>query len=174
MDKVKAKVFLGIDIGKSGALVIVKDGKIVWKTAMPKIGKKEVDVTRLRQIIWGVRKNYKVVAVFEALAVGKRAVGQSQIFGLGFQAGLIEGIVSGAGIPYHKVHPKTWQKEMWAGVQKVEDITGKTDTKSTSLIAAKRIWPLETFLATKLSRVPHDGVVDASLLAEYGRRKGLI
>ena len=44
----------------------------------------------------------------------------------------------------------------------------KTDTKATSLNAARRIFPGETFLATPRSKKPHDGLVDAALIAYVG------
>jgi hypothetical protein len=46
----------------------------------------------------------------------------------------------------------------------------KIDTKATSLIAAKRLFPEEKFLATSRSKVPHDGIVDAVLIGEYCKR----
>jgi hypothetical protein len=46
----------------------------------------------------------------------------------------------------------------------------KIDTKATSLIAAKRLFPDEKFLATTRSKVPHNGVIDAVLIGEYCRR----
>ena len=46
----------------------------------------------------------------------------------------------------------------------------KVDTKATSLTAAKRLWPGDGFLASPKSKVAHDGIVDAMLIAEAARR----
>ena len=59
------------------------------------------------------------------------------------------------------VVPQTWQKVCWEGVPKQDN------TKATSLLAARRLFPAEKFLATQKSSVPHDGLVDAALLAKY-------
>ncbi len=70
---------------------------------------------------------------------------------------------------------------MWQGVPLIQKIDGKkknkdgtqkmkTDTKAMSLVAAQRIFPNESFLATERSSVPHDGLVDAALICEFGKR----
>jgi hypothetical protein len=65
------------------------------------------------------------------------------------------------------VQPKKWQADIWANVDKIYKTGKKIDTKKTSLMAAKRLFPNESFLATSRSRVPHDGIVDAALIAQY-------
>jgi hypothetical protein len=40
-----------------------------------------------------------------------------------------------------------------------------------ALIAAKRLFPNESFLATEKSKKPHDGMVDSTLICEWGRRR---
>jgi hypothetical protein len=49
----------------------------------------------------------------------------------------------------------------------------KGDTKPAALAKAKQLWPEETFLASARSTKPHEGIVDAYLIAEYGRMKNL-
>jgi len=41
----------------------------------------------------------------------------------------------------------------------------------TAAALAKRLWPEETFLASKRSKIPHSGMVDAALVAEFYRRR---
>ena len=65
--------------------------------------------------------------------------------------------------------PKKWQSTVWLTGDKVTKAS-KLDTKATSLVAAKRIWPNDRFLASSRCKTPHDGIVDAMLIAEAARR----
>jgi len=69
-------------------------------------------------------------------------------------------------IRWTPITPSKWQKVLLPGVQ-----TGQT--KPAALTRARALWPGVDFLATERSRVPHDGLVDASLIAEYGRLSNL-
>jgi len=106
------------------------------------------------------------------------------IFGAGAKAnfqfgrclGLLEGMTIAYSLPFIKVKPKDWQKEMWEGVTPIKTIVKgkkKTDTKATSLVAAQRLFPGDKFLGSERSKVPHDGIVDGLLIAEHCRRKYL-
>jgi hypothetical protein len=66
------------------------------------------------------------------------------------------------------VRPQEWQREFWKQPRGV-----KVDTKISALAAAKRLWPDETWLASQRCSVPNHNLVDAALIAEWGRRKGL-
>lgn len=97
-------------------------------------------------------------------------------FSFGYVCGATEAMLIAHDIPYTKVNPKKWQKEMWEGipVQKKPSSSGKTmvnDTKLMSLMAAKRLFPEVDLRASNRSKIPHDGKVDSLLLAEYCRRK---
>jgi hypothetical protein len=90
--------------------------------------------------------------------------------------GRIEGILIGMGFDFEYVTPGQWQKVIWKDSDKVERTKidkgtkqSKTDTKKTSLNAAKRIFPNYNFVL-KGKRSPHDGMFDAALIAEYYRR----
>ena len=79
--------------------------------------------------------------------------------------GLLIGVVEALRIPYTQVHPRIWQKVAWEGVSR------KGDTKHTSLVAIRRLYPHMKFIATPRSKKPHDGIVDAVLIAYYLRMK---
>ena len=93
---------------------------------------------------------------------------------MGHQSGAVEMMAIALRIPYTKIPAKQWQKEMFTGVEEIT-ITGKTsrDTKAMALVAAKRLFPGRDFTFTERSTKPHDGYVDALLMSEYGKRKGL-
>lgn len=62
------------------------------------------------------------------------------------------------------IPPQTWQREMHKG------ITGNLKPKERSLKAVQHL-SQSLFKGTPKSRVYHDGMVDAYLIAEYARRK---
>lgn len=83
-------------------------------------------------------------------------------------------------LPYEPIHARKWQTKMFAG-EKVEQQNPFADvleeefnenTKDIALRVALRIWPDHNWIATKRSRVPHDGMIDAALIAEYARLTG--
>jgi hypothetical protein len=49
-------------------------------------------------------------------------------------------------------------------------VNGKIDTKSTSILAAKRLFPKFSLAISERASKPQDGVSDALLMAEYCRR----
>lgn len=100
------------------------------------------------------------------------------------------GLMTGLGIPYQLVPPATWQKVMMPGKprrppkqQPYEVGSGgpvpnrekqlaehRRKVKAHAYSVARGLWPDHDFKRTARCRGPHDGCVDAALLAEYGRR----
>lgn len=77
--------------------------------------------------------------------------------------------------PVFHASPKVWQSFVWKPQHIVytPSSTGmcrkKRDTKATSMAAARDLFPGVSFVP-KRSRVPHDGLVDAALIAYYALR----
>jgi hypothetical protein len=90
--------------------------------------------------------------------------GATSVFTTGCGYGFIRGVVYGMGVTPEVVHPKTWQKEFF------KRDTSKT-TKEQALDALKALYPNVDLFATERSKKVHDGIVDAILIAEWGRRK---
>lgn len=67
---------------------------------------------------------------------------------------------------WHRITPQSWQKAMLPKCK-------AGDTKPRALALAKELWPEESFLASPRCKVPHDGLIDAALIAEYSRRMKL-
>lgn len=153
---------IAIDIGLEGA-VCEYSGQISYWT-MPIIGN-QVDYQNLCDRI--SKENAHVV--FEDLK-SLYAVSASSTWSLASQAGAVEMMCVALKLPFTKVAPKDWQKEMFQGIPPIRKSSGKADTKKMALIAAKRLFPNLSFLATEKSRVPHNGIVDAVLIAEWARR----
>jgi len=70
-------------------------------------------------------------------------------------------------IPYDRITPQAWQKVMLPGCK-------PGDTKRRALEVARRLWPTCDWRATPRCTTPHDGLIDAALIAEWARRGGLI
>jgi hypothetical protein len=163
--------YIGIDIGKSGAYYILgEDGSEIDRGKMPMI-KKEVDWHAWNAIIEPYDM-FNGMVVFEKLGV---IFGSSKktAFSMGYQAGAIEMCCIANNLIYTMVPAKKWQAEMFEGQTKIFKSGSKTkiDTKAMALVAAKRLFPKVNLLMTEKSTVPHDGLVDALLMAEYARRK---
>lgn len=164
MIKPDDSIFIGFDVGKSGAIVALdSSGAVLLTQAMPVIGK-EYDLQKIYDLV-NKYSGCKAYAAIENVHAIQGKAGASSNFSFGLGKGILMGVVAGLKIPYILVNPKQWQKEVWEGVTK------QSDTKKTSLIAAKRLFPNQDFLASSRSRKPHDGIVDGLLIAEYCRRK---
>lgn len=169
-------LFIGVDPGKDGYICINFEDKIEFKS-MPKIGK-EFDIRELSKIfdsIYGLSSlSNKVYCVLEDVhAIFGASAGAT--FEFGFGLGLLEGMLVSCEIPYSKIQPKKWQKQMFEGVseQRKPSSTGKTmkvDTKAMAEIAAKRMFPEIDLRASERCKKSHDGKVDALLLCEYAKR----
>jgi len=170
-------VIIGIDPGKTGALVKVEsDGALlIWdmptfqearpgKTAMgkPKAPKTKVDIPALARVIRTAGAQGNTVCYLERQWTwpGEGAV---QSFSHGEQYGLLIGMLTAFGVPYVTPTAQAWQKEF--GVKK----DGKRSTKGASYDKASALFPKEVF-KTERGRIL-DGRCDAVLIAEYGRRK---
>ncbi len=153
----------GIDVGLNGGLAFLnKHGRndgCVPCSPMPVNGN-EVSCREVRDLFLA----FGVTSVFieHSQAIPKAAAGSVFKFGAGF--GMIIGVVAALDLPYTLVKPKAWQKVMHQGIDP------SLDPKRRSLLAAERLFPTQTFLKSERSSKPHDGMIDAALIAEYGRR----
>ncbi len=172
------KGYIGIDIGKKGAIVYQRADLETEAYPMPMI-KDEVDYAFMYDIIQHINNRHMTAhncnphIIFEKLGV---IFGSSKAtaFSMGHQSGAVEMMAIALRIPYTKIPAKQWQKEMFTGVEEIT-ITGKStrDTKAMALVAAKRLFPGQDFTLTERATKAHDGMVDALLMSEYGKRKAL-
>ena len=167
------KTYVGIDIGKNGAIAIIDPEGNIITHEMPLISN-ELDYHELSAIMVDVTTKYQNVhVIFEKLGVIYGS-GKNVAFSMGEQAGSVEMSCICKGIPYTKTRAVVWQKEMFQGISEITKTnSAKRDTKAMALIAIKRIFPTLTLTFGKRAVKPHDGLIDAVLMAEYGRRKNL-
>jgi hypothetical protein len=187
-------MFIGIDPGKTGGIVgVTYQGHIAFKYATPVIGK-EIDWGMFAEILREPDTDDRARIFIEHVhAMHNVAAGTTFTFGGCFEGA--KALCAAFRLPYTLVAPKKWQAVMWSGVpehrkppkkltkkelaakalgEKVRKpkAIGAIDTKVMSLIAATRLFPGDNFLPTtsKANRKAHDGIVDALLISEYGRR----
>lgn len=167
------KLYVGIDIGKNGAIATIDPKGEIITYPMPLIGS-ELDYHELSTLMVKITTDYpEVHVVFEKLGVIFGS-GKNVAFSMGEQIGAVEMSCICKGIPYTKTRAILWQKEMFQGVpEQLKTNSSKRDTKSMALIAIKRIFPDLVLTFGKRAVKPHDGLIDAVLMAEYARRKNL-
>jgi crossover junction endodeoxyribonuclease RuvC len=148
------RVFIGIDPGQSGAMAVIGDG---FDTAIPfsesAYLKTLVDLDAKRTIA-----GTELFAIVEHVGpMPKQGVSSTFKFGMNF--GWIQGLLYAIGIPFELVRPQKWKKAFSC-----------TSDKNTSISVAQRMFPRVPLFATPRCRKPHDGMAEALLMAEYGRR----
>ncbi len=167
--KPSKKLYVGVDVGASGAIVGIDEySRIVLKERVPKIKNKKVDKRALGDIFKKLKGKDVFIMIEDVHSI--HGASAKSNFSFGGIKWMKEAFCMAFDLPYSLVAPKKWQKAIWTSSDMVyKKITPRkvTDTKATSLIAAKRLFPGEDFLATKISKVPHDGIVDAVLIAVY-------
>ncbi len=149
---------LGIDPGKRGALVLmpIEAGDAPIKSwLLESVYEGTVDFK------WLVG-SHDVVSIWVEKAQSMPQQNAASMFKYGRDYGRLLGWIESIGIEYHLVAPQTWTKEMHRG-------TDEKLPKAKSLQIARRIFP-DVPLVPLGCRKPHDGIVDALLIAEYGRR----
>lgn len=179
------KTYIGIDPGEEGFI-----------TAIFPNGEKEFysidenDDLDLARILKDIKKrSWEVVACMEQIhAIFGASAGSTFNFGQIF--GILKGLLVAMEIPFHLVPPKDWQKEIWVHSDEIlvtktrkhtDKVTGEVtqksykavDTKSTSINAARRLFPKIDLRKNERCKTIDDNKVDSLLIAEYGRRKNL-
>lgn len=175
--QVKLKAWVGIDPGGDGGIACIDFNGHVKKWGMPNNGN-GIEVLDLVSILDGLKEEYNVTLILEDVHSIFGTSAKSN-FSFGFTCGAINAIVVTRLLKLLPVQPKAWQKIIWANSDKVykplkeKQKTASIDTKATSLNACKRLFPGLDLRKSARASKPHDGITDAILIAEYGRRCNL-
>jgi hypothetical protein len=168
----KRKWHIGVDLGLRGALCIMTyaEDEIRLETLPMPLIKGKLDYHKLHSII-ELYEGFNGHLVMEKLGV---IFGSSKktAFSMGYQAGALEAMLIARCLPYTIVQAKAWQAEMFQGVPELKKSGSKRrDTKAMALVAVQRLFPHLKLTFGTVAKVPHDGLIDAVLMAEYSRRK---
>ena len=152
-------MIIAIDPGTSGCLVAVSETGIVSWLHMPviKVGSKN-RVNAAAVADWVRNHDYADHCYIEKVAA-MPGQGVSSMFSFGHAAGLVEGVVSGAGIPVTLVTPQQWKKH--AG------LIGKDKDAARGLCAQQYPKCRELDLKGK-----GQALADAVLIGHYGLSRG--
>lgn len=150
------KVFIGIDPGKDGCLAVLgyRDTPILVPFSETEYA------NQLRRLTLVTRNDIggSVFCVVEHVNA-MPGQGVTSCFSFGQNFGFILGLLTAFCIPYELVRPQKWKKEFSC-----------TSDKNTSIKVAQRLFPGIDLRRTPRCAKPHDGMAEALLMAEYGRR----
>lgn len=156
-------VYVGVDPGVTGALVVLCDGELqFFDTPTYQDGKRtKIDPAGCADILAKVDvergNDMLTVAIEKSQPMPKN--GSIGCFGLGYSFGIWIGALAALKIPYTLVTPQAWKRLL---------IPGELKDKDASRAVARRLWPDQTEEA--LSRKKDHGRAEAALMAEYARR----
>lgn len=167
---------MGIDPGLTGGIVVLgEDRKLLAKYPIPSIittkkmsgGKTKrtsaIDLNGLRKIFEEWADFIDVVYLEKVSAMPNQGV--VSVFKFGRVFGILEAMVAAYKMPVVMVTPRTWCKTMHKGVS--PDLS----PKAKSGVVLGRLFPEIDLRATERSKKPHEGMLDALLIAEYGRKE---
>lgn len=193
----QTKIWVACDPGKSGGIVALSEKGVIGKWEMPLSGD-NLDVIRLSELLTSLVTDYNAVLIVEDVhSIFGTSSGSN--FTFGYVCGQIDAVVKLLKTKTYSIQPKKWQKEIWTNVdmvykpKKPDQKKPPIDTKATSLMAVKRLFPNEDVRGEivvkyygdnannrKLKRVghpipstrdsAHDGICDALLMCEVARR----
>lgn len=167
-------IIIGIDNGVSGGVAILSGttgktnaGLLVDAFPMPLSLNGEISAGLLYQQVSPYHRDGETVVVVEECPAhsDRASIMRSMAFSYGVIVATMSRLVwQDRIIRVRSGNPKdSWQRAMLGRV-------AKGATKLAAAALAKRLWPEKTFLATRRSKVPHNGMVDAALIAEFYRR----
>ena len=174
-------MIVGIDNGLDGGIVVLsEEGKILSKWMMPtmkmlrpatakekkkrkaeEIEYREVDGKAFSIIMSSIGMPAQILVLFEHCPF--HADRASTMRSMAISAGKIFSSLEIQGIKCKRILSNDWHPKILGKVPQ-----GKT--KEFAFAKVTELWPSEGWLATSRSSKPHTGLVDAALIAEYGRR----
>lgn len=147
-------LYIGIDPGKSGGIAVISRSETGEKVRVMPYSDEE-----LRRLGLLDHNDGRSICCLEKVSAMPRQ-GVTSTFNFGVSYGYIKGVLETLGVSYQEIPPQRWKKEF-----------GLNSDKSKSIEVCKRLFPSVSLLASERCRVPHDGMAEALLMAEYARRK---
>ena len=157
-------IYLGIDPGLNGGMAMVSESFIATRP-----------FTDMKSMLDWLRES-PVEDFFATIELVHSIHGSSAKSNFEFGKNLGEwiGLLTALSIPYQMVPPQTWQKVMMPGkparIKGGDPAKHKQAIKDHAAKVAQALWPEHDFRRTPKCKGPHTGMVDAALIAEYGRR----
>lgn len=160
-------IVVGIDPGLSGGLVVLMGHdqglRPYHKIPMP-VDYGRVDVRHLGDVLGDEGEHVFIEQAWARPGNASKSIVTSLV-----NYGRILGMLECRQLPHTVVAPGKWTRDL--GLKATKDANGKR-TKAANIALAKKLFPNETFLATPRCKKPHDGMVDAALIAYWGLMHG--
>ena len=158
-------MIVGVDNGLDGGITAISayTGAVIDKTIMPtkhRNKRREVDTRKVYEWLMELESPF-LFAIEEPLHHAKSS---QAVRSMGISFGKLLGLAESRQWETKCVSVQKWQKKMLGFVPK-----GKT--KEAALWAAEKLAPDECWQKSKRASKPHDGMVDAFLIARYIRGK---
>lgn len=152
--------YVACDPGLDGGwAAITPEGLTLRVMPVVAVGKRrQLDEQRIVQ--WLMQFPPNATRVFIEAVGARPRQGVVAMFSFGTGWGLVRGICAGLGFSYELIRPQEWQGLMLKG-----------QPPGSEYLVASRLWPHAEWRASERCAKHHDGLVDAALLAEYGRRR---
>jgi crossover junction endodeoxyribonuclease RuvC len=156
-------VIMGVDPGLNGGVAFMEtSGKIIHFQKMPtkKVDdKKIIDIQQIAGMIAKLEPEH--VFIEKVHSMPKQGVASTFTFGVGY--GMVLGLCFAleALLRTELVTPQRWQKFMYSSMPDPKSL----EPKARARLRFGELWP-----ALVEENVTHDGIIDAMLIAEYGRR----
>lgn len=157
-------IIVGIDPGLEGGFIRMDGLFPVHWHPMPTKGAKtarEIDYPAVKMTLLRLDATHVVLERSVSFGMGSKGAFN---YGRGFAA--LEIAIHELQLPVTYVEARKWQKDLFDGIDT------RLKPKEQSLIAAERLLPVHfAALPRNKKGKPHEGAVDALLIAEWGRRK---
>jgi len=175
------RCIFGIDPGFGGGIsyYIPELNHLTYMVMPTKIqyDENDIDSVAVEQLFTTLKTSFDIIVYIEEVhAIFGSSAASTFSFGYGY--GKVVGIIESLHIPIGFVQPKKWQSMVWrsSDIIKKPDVLkpdgkikkGKINTKESTINAVKRLYPNETFLATKKSKKIHDGITDSLAILQFG------
>lgn len=143
-------IHIGIDPGKSGGIAVINDDAERTAETFPYSDEQLIEVCTAHR--------GETVAFVEKVGA-MPGQGVTSMFNFGKSFGYILGVLEATETPYQLVSPQKWKNAY-----------GLNSDKGRSCEVCRRLFPKVNLLRTAKCRKEHDGMAEALLIAEYGRR----
>lgn len=158
-------LYIGIDPGAKGALVAINGrGQLVHSLTFDNVP--NISDYLLQFFDRAVKPFRHDCTIYLEHAQSMPNQSCSAMFNYGVHFGLLQGTLYTLGYNFTLIRPHIWTKIIF---EAHKDVILEAEGKDRNKLAAMALWPKETFLATKRSKVPHSGIIDAALIAHYAR-----
>lgn len=156
-------LYIGIDPGAKGGLVALNQkGQIVHALTFDNVP--NISDYLIQFFDRAIKPFKHECTIYLEHSQSMPGQGVTGVFNYGCHFGMLQGTLYALGYPFTLIRPQFWTKSVFSHhKERLDGLEGK----DRNLLVASILWPKETFLATKRSKVPHMGLVDASLIAFY-------